>query len=144
MSPPPYPESIVRYKMAISPEDRVSGQLTDLKYPAHFPKWGDQYRTQMQYKGFRNALVSTLFCYAPKGGIKANYQVLDSLHKPVLLIWGKEDNTVPFKYSDSLRQILHTDYLPVDDAAHLPQMEKAGLVNEKIIDFLKNGTATEH
>jgi pimeloyl-ACP methyl ester carboxylesterase len=143
MGRPPYPESIVRYKMAISPEDRVNGQWTDLKYPAHFPKWGDQYRVQMQYKGFQNSLVSTLFHYAPEGGVKANYQALDSLHKPVLLIWGKEDNTVPFKYSDSLRQILHTDYMPVDDAAHLPQMEKAGLVNEKIIDFLKNGTATD-
>jgi len=36
-----------------------------------------------------------------------------------------------------LRQILHTTYLPVEDAAHLPQMEKAGLVNDKIISFLR-------
>jgi pimeloyl-ACP methyl ester carboxylesterase len=138
ISRPPYPESIVQYKMATSPEDRVNGQWTDLKYPAHFPHWADQYKVQMQYKGFRNALVSTIFHYAPEGRVRANYQALDSLHKPVLLIWGKEDKTVPFKYSDSLRQILHTEYMPVDDAAHLPQMEKAGLVNEKIIAFLKS------
>jgi pimeloyl-ACP methyl ester carboxylesterase len=138
-SRPPYPEGVVRYKMAISPEERVNGQLTDLKYPAHFPQWAEQYKVQMQYKGFRNALVSTLFHFAPEGVIRANYQALDALHKPVLLIWGKEDKTVPFEYSDSLRQILHADYMPVEDAAHLPQMEKAGLVNEKIISFLKDG-----
>jgi pimeloyl-ACP methyl ester carboxylesterase len=69
-----------------------------------------------------------------------NYHELDSLQKPVLLIWGKEDKTVPFKYADSLRQILHAAYLPVGDAAHLPQMEKADVVNEKIISFLKKGS----
>jgi pimeloyl-ACP methyl ester carboxylesterase len=130
-------ESIVRYKMAISPGDVVNGQLTDLKYPSQFPHWGDQYKVQMQYKGFRNALISTRFHYAAPGQVKSNYKELDSLHKPVLLIWGKEDKTVPFKYSDSLREILHTEYWPIDDAAHLPQMEKASLVNEKIISFLK-------
>src|SRR5260221_14733918 len=130
-------ESIARYKMALSPEDVVNGQLTDLKYPSQFPHWGDQYKVQMQYKGFRNALISTRFHYAGVDKIRYNYKALDSLHKSVLLIWGKEDNTVPFRYSDSLRQILHTEYLPVDDAAHLPQMEKAALVNEKILWFLR-------
>ncbi len=136
-APLPHAESIVRYKMAISPADLVNGQLTDLKYPDHFPNWADQYKIQMQYKGFRNALVSTRLHYAPENKVMLNYQALDSLHKPVLVIWGKEDKTVPFRYSDSLRQILHADYMPVDDAGHLPQMEKAGQVNEKIISFLK-------
>jgi pimeloyl-ACP methyl ester carboxylesterase len=135
---PPYPEALVRYKMAISPDDQANGQLTDLKYPARFPHWVDQYKVQMQYKGFRHALVSTLFHYAPAGGIRANYQSLDSLHKPVLLIWGKEDHTVPFPFSDSLRQVLHTSFVPVEDAAHLPTMEKPGFVNEKIVAFLKD------
>jgi len=133
----PYPEWLARYKMSISPDDVVNGQLTDLKYPDKFPHWADQYKVQMRYKGFRNALVSTRFHYGPVNIILNNYHELDSLRKPVLLIWGKEDQTVPFKYADSLRQILHTTYLPVEDAAHLPQMEKAGLVNDKIISFLR-------
>ncbi|MEO5891581.1 MAG: hypothetical protein ABIQ31_15120 [Ferruginibacter sp.] len=68
--------------------------------------------------------------------IRASYRTLDSLHKPVLLIWGKEDRTVPSRYADSLRKVLRTDYMPVEDAGHLPQMEKAGQVNERIIAFL--------
>jgi pimeloyl-ACP methyl ester carboxylesterase len=137
---PLYLEWFARYKMAISPDDVVNGQLTDLKYPDEFPHWANQYKVQMQYKGFRNALISTRFHYGPANIIISNYKELDSLRKPVLLIWGKEDETVPFKYADSLRGILHTAYLPVDDARHLPQMEKAGLVNEKIISFLKEGS----
>ncbi|MEO5891582.1 MAG: alpha/beta hydrolase [Ferruginibacter sp.] len=43
----PFSESFQRYKMALSPETMVSGQLTDLKYPARFPSWADQYKVQM-------------------------------------------------------------------------------------------------
>jgi pimeloyl-ACP methyl ester carboxylesterase len=135
---PPYPESFVKYMMAIYPEDRAKGQLGDLKYSERFPHWVDQYREQMKYKGFRAALASTLFHYAPQGTIKANYRALDALHKQVLLIWGKEDKTVDFRFSDSLRLLLKTEFMPVVDAAHLPQMEKTALVNEKMISFLKN------
>jgi pimeloyl-ACP methyl ester carboxylesterase len=132
-------ESYTKYQMALSPEKVVNGQLTDLKYPAKFPQWADEYKVQMQYKGFRNALVSTRFHYAPPDSTRAGYRALGNLHKQVLLIWGKEDHTVPFIYSDSLRKIIDTEFLPVDDACHLPQMEKAALVNERIISFLKKG-----
>jgi pimeloyl-ACP methyl ester carboxylesterase len=54
----------------------------------------------------------------------------------VLLIWGKEDQTVFFHYSDSLRKILSVDFFPVDDARHLPHLEKPELVNQKIISFI--------
>jgi pimeloyl-ACP methyl ester carboxylesterase len=130
------PESWVKYKMALSPEDRANGQLEDLKYPNNFPTWAEQYKVQMQYKGFTNALVSTRFHYAPEGGIRSNYRALDALHKPVLLIWGIEDKTVPYPFSDSLRSILKTTFVLVKDAAHLPHMEKPALVNDRILSFL--------
>ena len=117
----------------------VAGQLTDLKYPERFPNWGDQYKVQMQYKGLRRALVSTTYHYATADVIRENFHTLDLLHKPVLLIWGREDETVPFRYSDSLRKVLHVQFLPVDDARHLPNMEKSQPVNERIISFLKKG-----
>ncbi|MEO7988458.1 MAG: alpha/beta hydrolase [Chryseolinea sp.] len=133
----PYPESVMRYLMALSPDDVVNGQWTDLKYPDRFPNWSDQYKVQMKYTGFRNALISTRFHYKEPDGVRATYRELDSLHKPVLLVWGKEDNTTPFTSSDSLRKILRVDFMPIDDAAHLPHMEKAQEVNDKIIVFLK-------
>lgn len=131
-----YPESMAKYKLAIAPENMANGQLTDLKYPELFPHWAEQYKVEMQYKGFRNALISTWYHYAPGRQLQDNYSSLDSLHKPVLLIWGKEDKTVPFIFSDSLRNRLHVAFFPVDDAAHLPTMEKPALVNDRILVFL--------
>jgi pimeloyl-ACP methyl ester carboxylesterase len=132
-----YPEFFVRYMMALNPERMVAGQLTDLKYPERFPSWGDQYKVQMKYKGLRRALVSTQAHYGSPDEIRENFHKLDQLHKPVLLIWGREDETVLFRYSDSLRKVLHTEFLPVDDARHLPNMEKASMVNGRMIEFLR-------
>jgi len=132
-----YPESFMRFMMALSPEDVVNGQLTDLKYPDRFPQWTDQYKVQMQYKGFRHALVSTRLHYATPQRMRDNYRELDTLNKSILLIWGKEDNTTPFSTSDELRKTVKTEFMPVDDAAHLPHMEKASEVNSRIIAFLK-------
>ena len=133
----PQSEFFERYMMAINPDRMVAGQLTDLKYPERFPNWGDQYKVQMQYKGLRRALVSTRYHYASPDAIRENFNALNELNKPVLLIWGREDNTIPFRYSDSLRKAVKTEFLAVDDAGHLPHMEKAGPVNARIIEFLK-------
>jgi pimeloyl-ACP methyl ester carboxylesterase len=130
------PEIIANYKMAIEHEKQASGQLEDFKYPEQFPGWVDKYKVQMQYKGFRHALISTRNNYS-KDSIISNYQVLGSLRKKILLIWGREDQTVPFEFSDSLRKILPVEFFPVDDARHLPYLEKPLLVNQKIISFLK-------
>ena len=130
------PEIIANYKLAIDHEKQAAGQLDDFKYPEQFPGWVDKYKVQMQYKGFRHALISTRNNYS-KDSIIANYQALGRLQKKILLIWGREDQTVPFQYSDSLRKILPVDFFPVDDARHLPYLEKPTLVNQKIISFLK-------
>jgi pimeloyl-ACP methyl ester carboxylesterase len=130
------PEMITNYKMAVNHEKQAAGQLEDFKYPERFPGWVDKYKVQMQYKGFWHALISTINNY-PGDSILANYRSLNSLHKKILLIWGKEDRTVPFQYSDSLRKIVQTDFFPVDGAGHLPYLEQPVSVNRKIISFLK-------
>jgi pimeloyl-ACP methyl ester carboxylesterase len=129
-------EIISNYKMAMDHEKQAAGQLTDFKYPDKFPGWVEKYKVQMKYKGFRHALISTRNNY-PKDSIISNYQLLGKLQKKILLIWGREDVTVPFKYSDSLRKIITVDFVPVDDAGHLPYLEKPAMVNQKFISFLK-------
>lgn len=133
---PTTPEPIINYYMAIDPENQANGQLDDFKYPEQFPDWVSTYKVQMQYKGFRHAIISTLTHYT-KDTILSNYDKLNLLHKKVLLIWGKEDKTVTFNYSDSLRARLQCDFLPVEDAGHLPHLEKPGLVNHELMSFLK-------
>jgi pimeloyl-ACP methyl ester carboxylesterase len=130
------PELITNYEMALGHEKQAASQLDDVKYLELFPGWVDKYKLQMQYKGFRHALISTrMYSY---GDITVvNYKRLGDLKKRVLLIWGKEDRTIPFHFSDSIRRIVQVDFLPVDDARHLPHLEKPALVNQKIISFLK-------
>ncbi|MEP6611453.1 MAG: alpha/beta hydrolase [Mucilaginibacter sp.] len=123
------------YYEATHGDERAAGQLTDFKYPQRQPDWVTKYRVQMQYKGFRNALVSTMYNYYYNG--RAANTCLNETHKPVLLIWGKEDHTVPLTFSDSIRSVLKCDFFPVDDAGHLPYIEQADKVNPRIVAFLK-------
>ncbi len=130
------PEMLTNYAMALNHEKQANGQLEDFKYPGRFPGWVDKYKVQMQYKGFRHALISTMNNY-PVDSIKSNYRALNRLQKRVLLIWGTDDHTVPYPFSDSLRQILAVDFFPVEDAGHLPYLEQPISVNRKMISFLK-------
>jgi pimeloyl-ACP methyl ester carboxylesterase len=132
---PDKPEVIVRYYEAIHPRERAESQLTDFKYPERYPDWVNKYKVQMQYKGFINSLVSTLYNYTYNG--RKSNTLLNTKHKPILLIWGREDKTVPFTYSDSIRSVLQTEFFPVDDAGHLPYIEHADKVNARMLEFLK-------
>ncbi len=132
---PKYPSFVLDFYEATHAEQRALGQMTDFKHPSRHPSWVDQYQPQMEYKGFRRALISTLYNYNYNAR-EAN-TALNDKHKQVLLIWGKEDNTIPFKYSDSVRSVLKTEFLPVDDAGHLPYIEQDQIVNPALVTFLK-------
>jgi len=132
---PDKPEFMTRYYETIHPNERALSQLSDFKYPERHPDWVSRYRVQMQYKGFAHALISTMFNYKCDG--KQTYARLNSIHKPVLLIWGREDQTDPFNYSDSIRSVLHAQFFAVDDAAHLPHIEQPAKVNTRILEFLR-------
>ena len=128
-------EFITRYYESIHPKERIQSQLTDFKYPDRHPDWAKRYQVQMQYKGFVNAIISTMYNYECDGA--SEFAQLNTKHKPVLLIWGRDDKTVPFNFSDSVRAVLKTDFFPVDDAGHLPHIEQADTVNSRILQFLK-------
>ncbi|RFZ94973.1 alpha/beta hydrolase [Mucilaginibacter conchicola] len=134
---PTQPRFVADFMDAIDPEKRALGQMDDFKYPDRHPNWVEQYRPQMEYKGFRHALISTLYDYRASYNPTESYNSLNNQHKPVLLIWGKEDKTVPFAYSDEVRKLLKTEFLPVDDAAHLPHLEQPDVVNPALVTFLK-------
>jgi pimeloyl-ACP methyl ester carboxylesterase len=129
------PEMVADYKMALNHEKQAAGQLEDFKYPEKFPNWVSRYKVQMQYKGFRHALLSTRKNYL-RDTIVSNYHKLGRLNKKILLIWGKDDQTVPFQYSDSIKNQVKADFFPVEDARHLPFLERPELVNPKIVSFL--------
>lgn len=122
--------------MGMNSDLRANSQLEDFKYPNLFPNWVSDYKVQMRYKGTRMALASTRFHYDSVAYLD-RYKSLNSLKKPVLLIWGTEDHTVPLKYSDSIKAVLSVRFLSVSDAGHLPYLEKPGIVNQEVIQFLR-------
>lgn len=113
------------------------GQLTDFLHPEQHPDWVSRYRVQMQYRGFLRAMLAT---YRGDVGKRraASFTTLAHSRIPILLIWGKEDHTVPYMFSDTVRAAFpRAEFHPIDSAAHLPQIEQAPTVDSILVRFLR-------
>ncbi len=111
-------------------------QLDDFYQPKNFPGWEEQYREQLQYKGFKKAILSTIRNLV-KFDPLAIYEKLHQSGIPTLLIWGKEDQSVSYEAIVELMERLpDTDYHFIEKTAHLPHYEKAEILDPIIIEFL--------
>jgi|RhiMetdeSRZDD1v2_1073273.scaffolds.fasta_scaffold379792_2 pimeloyl-ACP methyl ester carboxylesterase len=117
----------------------ADSQFGDFLHPERFPDWAERYRDQMQYKGFRRARLSEIVS-------NSDVDQTDQLKRvgqhprPVLVIWGKQDNTVPFEESEWLLSSLpHGRLVPIDASGHLPQWEQPEAVHRELLAFLRNG-----
>ena len=114
----------------------ADGQMTDFAHPKRFPNWVARYREQMQYRGFGRAMLASR---RGSSGVRLDsvYRALSSTGVPVLLLWGKEDKTVAFANNASVRRAIPTaEFHAIDDAAHLPILERAALADSLILQFL--------
>lgn len=96
-----------------------------------------QYIVQMQYKGFRRAILSTIRnrMLDPMLGV---YQRIGKMGKPVLLFWGRQDHTVPFEHSDVLRAVIpQLEFHAIENCGHIPHYEKPEEVNPLLLNFLR-------
>ncbi len=96
-----------------------------------------RYAEQMKFHGFKRALLSTL-----RSGLLEEdldlYRRLGDSHKPVALIWGKEDRAVPFSQNETFRHLVpQTQLHPIEQAGHIPHFERAQEVNQILISFLQ-------
>ncbi len=109
----------------------------DFKRPELLPTFQARYRTQMRYRGFRYALLSTMR-HGPLGGMEAAYRRVGEHGHPVLLIWGREDTTVPFAASERvLAAIPQAEFHPIEGAGHIPHYEQPEVVMPILVDFLR-------
>ncbi|MBK6457326.1 MAG: alpha/beta hydrolase [Gemmatimonadetes bacterium] len=114
----------------------ADNQASDFLHPQDFPGWADRYRPQMRFKGFGRALL--------RSAVTASSTNFDSLYAgvartgvPVLLIWGRQDQTVTFDKSEVVRRAIPSlVFFPVDSAGHLPHLEQTAMVNARLFDFL--------
>ena len=126
------------FVMAVKIAPTMAGsQRDDFVHPERYPDYFAKYTTQMRYKGFRHAILSTIRDFLTLDNTAAFAQVGKS-GKPVLLIWGRADQDVPFAISDDVRKAVpQAEFHAIDDAAHVPFYEHPEIVNPILIEFLK-------
>jgi pimeloyl-ACP methyl ester carboxylesterase len=112
----------------------IASDIFEKKLVEHFVQ---RYMVQVQYKGFRNAILSTV-----RNGVidscMETYRKVGSLGKPVLLIWGRHDTTVPLRHSDDLRAAMPgVTFHIIEDCSHIPHYEKPEQTNAILLDFLR-------
>lgn len=117
----------------------IASDFFDQTYVEHFR---GRYLVQMQYKGFKQAILSTV-----RNGMldsfMEDYQCIGKMDKPVLLFWGRQDQTVPFHHSINLREAIPQAVIHViEDGGHIPHYEKPGEVNPILLQFLQTETLT--
>jgi len=116
----------------------AKAQTKDFKHPERFSKYDRTYRLQMRYKGFSRAILSTIRSFPSWNAVEDLKRVSRTNTTPVLLVWGREDRTVPLAVSEKVRVIApRAEFHVIDDAAHMPHYERPEIVNPVIIRFLR-------
>ena len=114
----------------------VAGLSKDFNEPGDLSAYIEQYRVQMQFPGFKEALLSTI-----RSGVLTDagddFRAIGQTDLPVLLIWGEKDDVVPFSLHVPLRQLIpQAEFHAIPDAGHLPHREKPEMVTPILLDFL--------
>jgi pimeloyl-ACP methyl ester carboxylesterase len=109
----------------------------DFRQPEKFPEYQAKYRVPMKYVGFKRAILSTI-----RSGFLSDmtetYRRVGQQKRPVLLIWGREDNAIPFSTSEKVRAAIpQVEFQAIDEAGHVSHYERPEIVNRLLIEFLR-------
>ncbi len=120
----------------VSTERIIQRAAVDFFNPEHAKLFQNQYRIQMQYRGFKRAILSTLR-NKTVDGFPEVYQRLGKLGMPVLLIWGRNDQTLPLEQSrDILSAVPRAEFHIMENCGHIPHYEQPEEVNSLLANFL--------
>ena len=112
----------------------IASDFSDKKLAENFRA---KYSVQMQYKGFRRAILSTIRSNMLESHI-GTYRKVGALNKQTMLLWGQNDTTVPFNHSnDLLAAMPGTEFHVIEDCGHIPHFEKPEITNPLILNFLR-------
>ena len=121
----------------VGSESLLKSAAKDFFDPELVGHFVERYKVQMQYKGFKRAILSSVRNDMLGSFIEA-YKAVGSMGKPVLLVWGRNDTTVPFVHSDDLRAAMPgAEFHVIENCGHIPHYEKPGEFNPILLEFLK-------
>ena len=119
-------------------ERMATGQLDDFLHPERWPDWVERYRVPQRFRGTRESLRRSRAAIAVAPHQGDQLRRLGAGKLPMLLVWGREDQVAPFATSRTvLSMVPHATFLPVDSAAHLPHLERPGVVVPGVVGFLR-------
>jgi pimeloyl-ACP methyl ester carboxylesterase len=108
----------------------------DEKSGSGTPHMSENFARQLAYKGYSNALLSTLRNY-PMADLAEDYRLVGATGIPVFAIWGTADTVVPFSGAEKARRAIPgLEIYPVEGAEHSVTYAQAEIVNGKLIEFL--------
>jgi pimeloyl-ACP methyl ester carboxylesterase len=120
----------------VAPVELPKTQSDDFYRPDRFPDWEAMYRVQLQYKGFRQAILSTIRLQ-PRMDSLGEYGAVARQNFPILLIWGREDKTVSSADIQQLVKLIPGIELHIiEEAGHIPQYERPEAVDPLLVEFL--------
>ncbi len=104
--------------------------------PAVIQEIHEQYVDQLQYAGYKRALLSTLR-HHPMLGLGDLYERVGKSGKPGILFWGDADRVVPYENSEKVRAAIPgIEFHTIKHGSHTPNYEKPGEVNPALLAFL--------
>lgn len=121
----------------VGTENLIHGVAKDFFDPALVEHFIPRYRTQMQYRGFKRAILSTVR-HDMLGSFLETYRALGNTDKRILLLWGRHDTTTPFAHSAGLCAVLpQAEFHAIDQCGHIPHYERPAAVNPILLKFLR-------
>ncbi|MCW5873342.1 MAG: alpha/beta hydrolase [Anaerolineales bacterium] len=107
--------------------------------PAAIASFKARYFEQMQYRGFKRALLSSLRSGMLDEDLQL-YRRLGQTGKPVQLVWGELDETVPFRHALTFVELVpQAEFHSIAQAKHIPHFDRPDVVNPLLIEFLQRG-----
>lgn len=96
----------------------------------------ERYKVQMQYKGFQRAILSTMRNRMLDSFLDT-YERIGKLGIPTLILWGRQDATIPFEHSlDLLKSLPHAQLAVIENCGHIPHYERPSEVHPILLEFL--------
>ncbi len=98
--------------------------------------FSERYLEQMKFPGFKGAILSSLRTGMLDEDLNL-FRRVGETGKPVLLIWGEQDRTVPFHYNEIFRKLVpQAEFHAIPNTGHISHFEASDKVNPLLIDFL--------
>ncbi|MCG9788745.1 alpha/beta hydrolase [Vibrio mediterranei] len=115
----------------------AANQLNDLVYPEKQLNWEKRFAEQMQYKGFRRAIIDTANNLISKDPSE-DYKVVGLSGIKKLVIWGDQDKVIPVQDASRVVDMLgeNTTFVLLKNAGHVLQFEAAEQVNAALLEHL--------